>query len=61
MLVGCKDMELLGDTLQGEAIAFVLGGSCKLMRAKSISELINQQRREAGQAEAQVLWRFPHA
>ncbi len=40
--------------LQGEAIAFVLGGSKKMLRAKNLRSLINHQVQKAGSDTAKV-------
>jgi hypothetical protein len=40
--------------LQGEAIAFALGGNRKMLRAGSLAGLVNQERRAAGCRTAQV-------
>lgn len=43
-----------GKSVVGEAIAFALGGSKKMLRANGQAALINQQLKEAGPAQAQV-------
>jgi hypothetical protein len=41
--------------LQGEAVAFALGGNRKMLRAGSLAGLVNQERRAAGCRTAQVM------
>jgi hypothetical protein len=45
---------LLLRVLQGEAIAFVLGGNKKMLRAKNLQSLVNQEAQEAGDNTAKV-------
>ena len=43
-----------GKSVVGEAIAFALGGSRKMLRAGSLAALINQQRSAQGSNSAKV-------
>lgn len=40
--------------LQGEAIAFALGGNSRMLRAGSLAGLLNQQLKAAGGRSAEV-------
>lgn len=44
----------VGKSVVGEAIAFALGGNKKMLRAKALSALANNERRAAGNSMAQV-------